>query len=86
MVTWLGTAIATVSLVASATAAMAQSAITLQPTLAFPKTEVETTHSYTGGCGKAVVRVVGVTNAAGEVFQLDMDGGRVVPRYAGRVR
>lgn len=52
-------------------------AIHLDPSDAFPTTLIETTQTYTGGCGPAVVRVVGVTDVTGSFFNLDTDG-RVV--------
>lgn len=54
---------------ATACSVYATNSITLPPLLGSSSVIIETTKSYTGSCGKAVVRVLGVKKSAGPDFR-----------------
>lgn len=61
-------------------AASAEPAIDLLPTEVHNDVKVVSTDNYTGTCGKAVVRVLGVTGVSKNVYTVELDTAKIIVR------
>jgi len=57
-----------------------QRAISLEPITGNDKVLIDDVRNYTGACGGAVVRILGVTSVSDEAFYLDPDASIIVRR------
>ncbi|MGO4330541.1 hypothetical protein AB4Z48_31860 [Cupriavidus sp. 2TAF22] len=58
--------------------------VTLRPMDGERQVLAEQATNFTGACGGAVVRVMGVTSTSGNHFGIDLDAGVVIVRQAGK--
>lgn len=58
--------------------------VTLRPLEGERQVLAEPSTNFTGTCGGAVVRVMGVTSTSGNQFGIDLDAGVVLVRQAGK--
>jgi hypothetical protein len=58
--------------------------VTLRPMEGERHVLAEPATNFTGSCGGAVVRVMGVTSTYGNQFGIDLDAGVIIVRQAGK--
>lgn len=71
-------------LLLSLTQAAVAGPVALRPMDGERQVLAEPSTNFTGSCGGAIVRVMGVTSTYGNRFGIDLDAGMVIVRQAGR--